>query len=73
MMLTVFFYSFPRMHLALKAYMEVLQTLHVMTTSKIEAVRANADVIKGASSLDIHVHVTSSLLIDRLLQATSST
>ena len=70
-MLTVFFYSFPRMHLALKAYMELLQTLHVMTTSKIEAVRANADVIKGASSRDIHV--TSSLLIDRLLQATSST
>ena len=35
------------MHLALKAYTELLQTLFVMTMSKTEAVRSNADVIKG--------------------------
>ena len=39
------------MHLALKAYTELLQTLFVMTMSKTEAVRSNADVIKGVFTL----------------------
>ena len=37
-----------RMHLALKAYHELLQTLNVMYFSKSDVIKRNADVIKGA-------------------------
>ena len=38
-----------RMHLALKAYHELLQTLNVMYFSKNDVIKKNADVIKGAA------------------------
>ena len=39
--------SFRRLHLALKAYTELLQNLNLMDRSKEEAIKNSAQVIKG--------------------------
>ncbi len=38
------------MHLALKAYMELLHNLNMMDKSKDEALRKSAQVVKGEST-----------------------
>ena len=45
--------SFRRLHLALKAYTELLQNLNLMDRSKEEAIKNSAQVIKGKQSIKL--------------------
>lgn len=54
-----FLYSSPRMHLALKAYQELLTTVHEMDHSQEEAVRNSSHILKSeAFNIIIHTKCT---------------